>query len=207
MKLCSTAKSTNATFVAESMRPGFLKERVIRGVKAAIVRPDSTDSGPAHDAETYLTPAWAIQHGTGGDKSVRTSTCLIRSPPSGDDGSQAATSGIDRRAKQSRSAGALGKRRTRARRRRRRSLERRESRIRSARLGRCDRRAWRRWPDDPRGELLPGDSALGINFGNVGFLALIERRDWQRAIDALLAGRLRGAAGVNAPGDAGAGGT
>lgn len=29
---------------------------------------------------------------------------------------------------------------------------------------------------------------LGINFGNVGFLALIERRDWQRAIDALLAG-------------------
>ena len=29
---------------------------------------------------------------------------------------------------------------------------------------------------------------LGINFGNVGFLALIERRDWQRAIAALLAG-------------------
>ena len=29
---------------------------------------------------------------------------------------------------------------------------------------------------------------LGINFGNVGFLALIERRDWQRAIDALLIG-------------------
>jgi len=29
---------------------------------------------------------------------------------------------------------------------------------------------------------------LGINFGNVGFLALIERRDWRRAIDALLAG-------------------
>jgi NAD+ kinase len=29
---------------------------------------------------------------------------------------------------------------------------------------------------------------LGINFGNVGFLALIERRDWQRAIDALLQG-------------------
>ena len=28
---------------------------------------------------------------------------------------------------------------------------------------------------------------LGINFGNVGFLALIERRDWQRAIDALQA--------------------
>ena len=29
---------------------------------------------------------------------------------------------------------------------------------------------------------------LGINFGNVGFLALIERRDWRRAIEALLAG-------------------
>jgi NAD+ kinase len=29
---------------------------------------------------------------------------------------------------------------------------------------------------------------LGINFGNVGFLALIERRDWQRAINALLDG-------------------
>ena len=29
---------------------------------------------------------------------------------------------------------------------------------------------------------------LGINFGNVGFLALIERRDWPRAIKALLAG-------------------
>jgi NAD+ kinase len=34
----------------------------------------------------------------------------------------------------------------------------------------------------------PGIPLLGINFGNVGFLALIERRDWQRAIDALLAG-------------------
>src|SRR5215212_7646548 len=32
---------------------------------------------------------------------------------------------------------------------------------------------------------------LGINFGNVGFLALIERRDWRRAIDALLAGEYR----------------
>src|SRR3712207_5775206 len=30
---------------------------------------------------------------------------------------------------------------------------------------------------------------LGINFGNVGFLALIERRDWRRAIEALLAGQ------------------
>ena len=34
----------------------------------------------------------------------------------------------------------------------------------------------------------PGIPLLGINFGNVGFLALIERRDWQRAIDALLEG-------------------
>jgi NAD+ kinase len=34
----------------------------------------------------------------------------------------------------------------------------------------------------------PGIPLLGINFGNVGFLALIERRDWQRAIDAQLAG-------------------
>jgi NAD+ kinase len=34
----------------------------------------------------------------------------------------------------------------------------------------------------------PGIPLLGINFGNVGFLALVERRDWQRAIDALLAG-------------------
>jgi NAD+ kinase len=34
----------------------------------------------------------------------------------------------------------------------------------------------------------PGIPLLGINFGNVGFLALIERRDWQRAIEALLAG-------------------
>jgi NAD+ kinase len=34
----------------------------------------------------------------------------------------------------------------------------------------------------------PGIPLLGINFGNVGFLALVERRDWQRAVDALLAG-------------------
>jgi NAD+ kinase len=34
----------------------------------------------------------------------------------------------------------------------------------------------------------PGIPLLGINFGNVGFLALIERRDWRRAIDALLEG-------------------
>ncbi len=34
----------------------------------------------------------------------------------------------------------------------------------------------------------PGIPLLGINFGNVGFLALIERRDWQRAINALLEG-------------------
>jgi NAD+ kinase len=35
----------------------------------------------------------------------------------------------------------------------------------------------------------PGVPLLGINFGNVGFLALVERRDWKSAIDALLAGR------------------
>ena len=34
----------------------------------------------------------------------------------------------------------------------------------------------------------PGIPLLGINFGNVGFLALVERRDWQHAIDALLSG-------------------
>lgn len=34
----------------------------------------------------------------------------------------------------------------------------------------------------------PGIPLLGINFGNVGFLALVERRDWKLAIEALLAG-------------------
>jgi NAD+ kinase len=34
----------------------------------------------------------------------------------------------------------------------------------------------------------PGIPLLGINFGNVGFLALVERRDWQRAIATLLTG-------------------
>ena len=34
----------------------------------------------------------------------------------------------------------------------------------------------------------PGIPLLGINFGNVGFLALVEQRDWKQAIDALLAG-------------------
>jgi NAD+ kinase len=34
----------------------------------------------------------------------------------------------------------------------------------------------------------PGVPLLGINFGNVGFLALVEQRDWKHAIDALLAG-------------------
>jgi NAD+ kinase len=34
----------------------------------------------------------------------------------------------------------------------------------------------------------PDVPLLGINFGNVGFLALVERRDWQPAIDALLRG-------------------
>lgn len=34
----------------------------------------------------------------------------------------------------------------------------------------------------------PDVPLLGINFGNVGFLALVERRDWRAAIDALLRG-------------------
>lgn len=34
----------------------------------------------------------------------------------------------------------------------------------------------------------PGVPLLGINFGNVGFLALVERRDWECAIQALLVG-------------------
>lgn len=37
----------------------------------------------------------------------------------------------------------------------------------------------------------PDIPLLGINFGNVGFLALVERRDWESAIDALLAGQYR----------------
>jgi NAD+ kinase len=37
----------------------------------------------------------------------------------------------------------------------------------------------------------PDIPLLGINFGNVGFLALVERKDWQRAIAALLAGDFR----------------
>lgn len=34
----------------------------------------------------------------------------------------------------------------------------------------------------------PDVPLLGINFGNVGFLALVERRDWQEALDALISG-------------------
>ena len=34
----------------------------------------------------------------------------------------------------------------------------------------------------------PGVPLLGINFGNVGFLALVERRDWRHAVQALLSG-------------------
>ena len=37
----------------------------------------------------------------------------------------------------------------------------------------------------------PGVPLLGINFGNVGFLALVERRDWEHAIDALMSGDYR----------------
>ena len=35
----------------------------------------------------------------------------------------------------------------------------------------------------------PDVPLLGINFGNVGFLALVERRDWRHALEALVAGR------------------
>ena len=35
----------------------------------------------------------------------------------------------------------------------------------------------------------PGVPLLGINFGNVGFLALFERRDWEQAVSALLNGQ------------------
>ncbi len=35
----------------------------------------------------------------------------------------------------------------------------------------------------------PDIPLLGINFGNVGFLALVERRDWKRAIATLLSGQ------------------
>jgi NAD+ kinase len=34
----------------------------------------------------------------------------------------------------------------------------------------------------------PGVPLLGINFGNVGFLAMVERRDWEHAIGALMSG-------------------
>lgn len=37
----------------------------------------------------------------------------------------------------------------------------------------------------------PGIPLLGINFGNVGFLALVERRDWEHAIGALMSGDFR----------------
>ena len=37
----------------------------------------------------------------------------------------------------------------------------------------------------------PDIPLLGINFGNVGFLALVERKDWRRATAALLAGDFR----------------
>jgi NAD+ kinase len=37
----------------------------------------------------------------------------------------------------------------------------------------------------------PGVPLLGINFGNVGFLALVERRDWEHAIHALMTGDFR----------------
>lgn len=37
----------------------------------------------------------------------------------------------------------------------------------------------------------PGVPLLGINFGHVGFLTMVERKDWQQAIAATLAGQCR----------------
>lgn len=37
----------------------------------------------------------------------------------------------------------------------------------------------------------PDVPLLGINFGKVGFLALVERRDWREALDALIANRFK----------------
>lgn len=37
----------------------------------------------------------------------------------------------------------------------------------------------------------PGVPLLGINFGNVGFLALFERRDWQQVVNSLLNGQYK----------------
>lgn len=39
--------------------------------------------------------------------------------------------------------------------------------------------------------MFPGVPLLGINFGHVGFLTMVERSDWQAALGALLAGRAR----------------
>lgn len=39
--------------------------------------------------------------------------------------------------------------------------------------------------------MFPGVPLLGINFGHVGFLTMVERRDWQAAIGATLAGESR----------------
>ena len=39
--------------------------------------------------------------------------------------------------------------------------------------------------------MLPDMPLLGINFGKVGFLALVEQADWQRALEALLGGAYR----------------
>lgn len=39
------------------------------------------------------------------------------------------------------------------------------------------------------GNAFPDVPLLGINFGKVGFLALVERRDWPTALDALVSGR------------------
>lgn len=39
--------------------------------------------------------------------------------------------------------------------------------------------------------IFPDVPLLGINFGHVGFLTMVERRDWQTALEATLAGRCR----------------
>lgn len=39
--------------------------------------------------------------------------------------------------------------------------------------------------------IFPNIPLLGINFGHVGFLTMVERRDWQTALEATIAGRCR----------------
>ena len=46
----------------------------------------------------------------------------------------------------------------------------------------------------------PDVPLLGINFGKVGFLALVERRQWREALAALVEGKFRGPGGSDAVG-------